>query len=313
MALIGKSDLDVFPLGLGGNTFGWTSDQETSFAVLDGYVAGGGNFIDTADSYSAWVPGHVGGESETIIGEWTKARGNRDSVIIATKVDRHPKFRGLSAENVAAGAEASLRRLATDHIDLYYVHYDDPDVPVEEAAGAFRALQVAGKIRQVGLSNYTAPRLREWISVAQAEGWPPPVALQPHYNLVEREPYESKLAQVVAEFGLGVMPYYSLASGFLAGKYRAATDNAGTARQPGAARYLTPTGLTVLAAMDKISSGRGVELASIALAWLLTRPGIVAPLASARTVDQLDALLAAATLELTADEIKSLDLASSAA
>jgi len=313
MALIGKSDLDVFPLGLGGNTFGWTSDQEASFAVLDGYVAGGGNFIDTADSYSAWVPGHVGGESETIIGEWTKARGNRDSVIIATKVDRHPKFRGLSAENVAAGAEASLRRLATDHIDLYYVHYDDPDVPVEEAAGAFRALQVAGKIRQVGLSNYTAPRLREWISVAQAEGWPPPVALQPHYNLVEREPYESKLAQVVAEFGLGVMPYYSLASGFLAGKYRAATDNAGTARQPGAARYLTPTGLTVLAAMDKISSGRGVELASIALAWLLTRPGIVAPLASARTVGQLDALLAAATLELTADEIKSLDLASSAA
>jgi len=313
MALIGKSDLDVFPLGLGGNTFGWTSDKETSFAVLDGYVAGGGNFIDTADSYSAWVPGHVGGESETIIGEWTKARGNRDSVIIATKVDRHPKFRGLSAENVAAGAEASLRRLATDHIDLYYVHYDDPDVPVEEAAGAFRALQVAGKIRQVGLSNYTAPRLREWISVAQAEGWPPPVALQPHYNLVEREPYESKLAQVVAEFGLGVMPYYSLASGFLAGKYRAATDNAGTARQPGAARYLTPTGLTVLAAMDKISSGRGVELASIALAWLLTRPGIVAPLASARTVGQLDALLAAATLELTADEIKSLDLASSAA
>jgi len=313
MALIGKSDLDVFPLGLGGNTFGWTSDKETSFAVLDGYVAGGGNFIDTADSYSAWVPGHVGGESETIIGEWTKARGNRDSVIIATKVDRHPKFRGLSAENVAAGAEASLRRLATDHIDLYYVHYDDPDVPVEEAAGAFRALQVAGKIRQVGLSNYTAPRLREWISVAQAEGWPPPVALQPHYNLVEREPYESKLAQVVAEFGLGVMPYYSLASGFLAGKDRAATDNAGTARQPGAARYLTPTGLTVLAAMDKISSGRGVELASIALAWLLTRPGIVAPLASARTVGQLDALLAAATLELTADEIKSLDLASSAA
>jgi aryl-alcohol dehydrogenase-like predicted oxidoreductase len=303
----------VFPLGLGGNTFGWTSDKETSFAVLDGYVAGGGNFIDTADSYSAWVPGHEGGESETIIGEWTRARGNRDAVVIATKVDRHPKFRGLSAKNVAAGAEASLRRLGTDRIDLYYVHYDDPDVPVEEAAGAFRALQVAGKIRQVGLSNYTAPRLREWISVTRAEGWPPPVAFQPHYNLMEREPYESELAPAVAEFGLGVMPYYSLAAGFLAGKYRTAADNAGTARQPGAARYLTPTGLAVLAAMDKISADRGVELASIALAWLLTRPGIVAPLASARVVGQLGALLAATTLELTPDEITSLDVASTPA
>jgi aryl-alcohol dehydrogenase-like predicted oxidoreductase len=313
MALIGKSDLDVFPLGLGGNTFGWTSDKVTSFAVLDAYVAGGGNFIDTADSYSAWVPGNEGGESETIIGAWTKARGNRGSVIIATKVSRHPKFRGLSAKNVAAGADASLRRLETDYIDLYYAHYDDPGVPVEETAGAFRALQVAGKLRQVGLSNYTAPRLREWISVAQAEGWPEPVALQPHYNLVEREPYESELAPVIAEFGLGVMPYYSLASGFLAGKYRTATDNAGASRQPAAARYLTPTGLAVLAAMDKISAERGVELASIALAWLLTRPGIVAPLASARTVGQLDALLASATLGLTDDEITSLDLAYSQA
>jgi aryl-alcohol dehydrogenase-like predicted oxidoreductase len=311
MALIGKSDLDVFPLGLGGNTFGWTSDSQTSFDVLDTYAAGGGNFIDTADSYSAWVPGHTGGESETIIGEWAKARGNRDSVVIATKVSRHPQFRGLSAKNVAAAADASLRRLATDHIDLYYAHYDDPGVPVEEAAGAFRALQVAGKIKHVGLSNYAAPRLREWISVAEASGWPAPVALQPLYSLVERATYESELAPVVAEFGLGVLPYYSLASGFLAGKYRTAADNAGTARQPGASRYLTPTGLAVLAAMDKISAERGVELASIALAWLLTRPGIVAPLASARVAGQLGALLAGATLELTADEITSLDVASS--
>jgi aryl-alcohol dehydrogenase-like predicted oxidoreductase len=311
MALIGKSDLDVFPLGLGGNTFGWTSDSQTSFDVLDTYAAGGGNFIDTADSYSAWVPGHTGGESETIIGEWAKARGNRDSVVIATKVSRHPQFRGLSAKNVAAAADASLRRLATDHIDLYYAHYDDPGVPVEEAAGAFRALQVAGKIKHVGLSNYAAPRLREWISVAEASGWPAPVALQPLYSLVERATYESELAPVVAEFGLGVLPYYSLASGFLAGKYRTAADNAGTARQPGASRYLTPTGLAVLAAMDKISAERGVELASIALAWLLTRPGIVAPLARARVAGQLGALLAGATLELTADEITSLDVASS--
>jgi aryl-alcohol dehydrogenase-like predicted oxidoreductase len=310
MAVIGKSDLVVFPLGLGGNTFGWTSDKETSFAVLDGYVAGGGNFVDTADSYSRWVPGHVGGESETIIGEWTRARGNRDSVVIATKVSRHPQFHGLSAKSILGGADASLTRLQTDHIDLYYAHYDDPDVPVEESAGAFRELQVAGKIRHVGLSNYSAPRLREWFAVCQAEGWPLPAALQPHYNLVAREPYESELAPVVAEFGLGVMPYYALASGFLAGKYRSAADNAGTARQPAAAGYLTPTGLAVLAELDKIAAAHGVEIASVSIAWLLTRPGIVAPLASARTVDQLGPLLAATTLKLTADEVAALDRAS---
>ena len=313
MAVIGKSDLVVFPLGLGGNTFGWTSDQEASFAVLDGYVAGGGNFIDTADSYSAWVPGHMGGESETIIGEWTRARGNRASVVIATKVSRHPQFRGLSAKSVLGGADASLTRLQTDYIDLYYAHYDDPDVPVAESAGAFRELQVAGKIRHVGLSNYTAPRIREWFAVCQAEGWPLPVAFQPQYNLVAREPYESEFAPLVAEFGLGVIPYAALASGFLAGKYRSAADNAGTARQPAAAGYLTPTGLAVLAALDKIAAAHGVEVASVAIAWLLTRPGIVAPLASARTVDQLGPLLAAATLKLTVGEVSALDAASAEA
>jgi aryl-alcohol dehydrogenase-like predicted oxidoreductase len=313
MAVIGKSDLVVFPLGLGGNTFGWTSDKETSFAVLDGYVAGGGNFVDTADSYSAWVPGHRGGESETIIGEWTRARGNRDSVVIATKVSRHPQFRGLSARSIADGADASLTRLQTDRIDLYYAHYDDPDVPVEESAGAFRQLQVAGKIRYVGLSNYTAPRIREWLAVCQANGWPLPVAFQPQYNLVAREPYESEFAPLVAEFGLGVVPYSALASGFLAGKYRTASDNAGAARQPAAARYLTPTGLAVLAALDKIAAAHGVEVASVSIAWLLTRPGIVAPLASARIVDQLGPLLAATTLKLTADEVDALDRASAEA
>jgi aryl-alcohol dehydrogenase-like predicted oxidoreductase len=310
MTVIGSSDLDVFPLGLGGNTFGWTSDKETSFAVLDAYTAGGGNFIDTADAYSAWVPGHAGGESETIIGEWTAARGNRDSVIIATKVDRHPQFRGLGRSNVLAAADASLARLRTDHIDLYYVHHDDPDVPVAEAAGVFSELRQAGKIRYVGLSNYSAPRLREWLAVAAAEGFAPPVALQPHYNLVERAAYESSLAPVVAEFGIGVLPYYALASGFLAGKYRSASDHAGAARQPGASRYLTPAGLAVLAALDSISADRGVAPATVALAWLRTRPDVVAPLASARTVDQLGALLASATLDLTADEAKALEVAS---
>jgi aryl-alcohol dehydrogenase-like predicted oxidoreductase len=313
MTVIGTSDLDVFPLGLGGNTFGWTSDKETSFAVLDAFVAGGGNHIDTADSYSAWVPGNAGGESETMIGEWTRARGNRDSVVIATKVSRHPQFRGMSRSNVLTAADGSLSRLQTDYIDLYYVHYDDPDVPIVEAAGVMNELQKAGKIRYVGLSNFTAPRLREWFTVAAAEGFAPPVALQPHYNLVERTSYESSLAPVVAEFGLGVLPYYALASGFLAGKYREAADHAGTARQPGAAQYLTtPTGPAVLAALDTIAADRGVEQATVALAWLRTRPNLVAPLASARTAEQLPALLASATLDLTADEVEALDKASAA-
>jgi aryl-alcohol dehydrogenase-like predicted oxidoreductase len=311
MTLIGSSDLDVFPLGLGGNTFGWTSDQETSFAVLDAYVAGGGNFIDTADAYSAWLPGHTGGESETIIGQWLTARGNRDSVVIASKVGSHPQFRGVARANVLASADASLARLRTDRIDLYYVHRDDPKVPVAEAAGVFSELQKAGKIRHVGLSNFTAPRLREWLAVADAEGFARPVALQPHYNLVERASYETDLAPVAAEFGLGVLPYYGLASGFLAGKYRSATDNGGTARQPSAARYLTPSGLAVLAALDSVAAERGVAPATVALAWLRTRPDVVAPLASARTVEQLPALLASATLNLTADETESLDKASS--
>jgi aryl-alcohol dehydrogenase-like predicted oxidoreductase len=313
MTVIGSSDLDVFPLGLGGNTFGWTSDQDTSFAVLDAYRAGGGNFIDTADSYSAWVPGNSGGESEKIIGAWHTARGNRDSVVIATKVDRHPEFRGLARANVLAAADASLARLRTDYIDLYYVHYDDPDVPVAEAAGVFSELQKAGKIRHVGLSNYTAPRLREWFTVAAAEGFAPPVALQPHYNLVERAAYESSLAPVAAEFGLGVLPYYSLASGFLAGKYRSTSDNAGAARQPGATKYLTPVGRAVLAALDSISAAHGVEPATVALAWLRGRPNVAAPLSSARTVEQLPALLASAILELTADETAALDKASAPA
>jgi aryl-alcohol dehydrogenase-like predicted oxidoreductase len=310
--VIGSSDLDVFPLGLGGNTFGWTSDKETSFAVLDAYLAGGGNFIDTSDSYSAWAPGNPGGVSETIIGEWAKARGSRDSVVIATKVSSHPQFRGLSATNILAAADASLARLQTDRIDLYFAHYDDPDVPVAEAARAFHELQRAGKIRHVGLSNYTAARLREWFAVAAAEGFAPPVALQPHYNLVERQRYETEFAPVVAEFGLGVLPYYALASGFLAGKYRSATDHADAARRGGAARYLTLAGLAVLAALDEISAARGVAPATVAIAWLRTRPGIVAPLASASRVDQLGALLAAATLDLTAAEIKTLDSASAA-
>ncbi len=310
MTVIGSSDLDVFPLGLGGNTFGWTSDKDTSFAVLDAYVAGGGNFIDTADSYSAWVPGHAGGESEAIIGEWTAARGNRESVIIATKVSRHPEFRGLARGNVLAAADASLTRLRTDYSDLNSGPSDAPDVPGADIAVTFSELQRAGKIRHVGLSNFTAPRLREWLAVAAAAGLTPPAALQPHYNLLERASYEASLAPVAAEFGLGVLPYYALASGFLAGKYRSAADHAGAARQPGAARYLTPAGLAVLAALDAVAADRGVVPATVALAWLRARPQVAAPLASASTLEQLPALLASATLELTDAEIKALDSAS---
>jgi len=314
MTVIGSSDLDVFPLGLGGNTFGWTSDKDTSFAVLDAFVAAGGNHVDSADSYSAWAPGNVGGESETVIGEWIAARGNRDSVTIATKVGRSPQARGLARSNVLAAADASLSRLQTDYIDLYYVHGDDnTDAPLDEAVGVFHELQQAGKIRHVGLSNFTAPRLREWFAIAAAAGYAPPVALQPHYNLMERAPYESSLAPVAAELGLGVLPYYALASGFLAGKYRSADDLAGAARQPGASRYLkTSAGPAVLAALDAIAADRGIEQATVALAWLRTRPNVVAPLASARTVEQLPALLASVQLDLTADEAEALDKASAA-
>jgi aryl-alcohol dehydrogenase-like predicted oxidoreductase len=310
MTVIGNSDLDVFPLGLGGNTFGWTSDKDTSFEVLDAFAAGGGNFIDSADVYAAWIPGNSGGESETIIGEWTAARGNRDAVVIATKVGSHPQFPGLSRANVLAAADASLARLRTDYIDLYYVHNDDLTVPVVEIAAVFSELQKAGKIRHVGLSNMTPDRLREWLVAAAAEGFAPPVALQPLYNLMERTSYESSVAPLAAEAGLGVLPYSALASGFLTGKYRSASDHEGTARQRSAARYLTPSGLAVLAALDAAAASHGVTPATVALAWLRTRPQVAAPLASASTVQQLPALLAAATLDLSADEIAALDAAS---
>ncbi|HEX3959600.1 MAG TPA: aldo/keto reductase [Trebonia sp.] len=310
MPLIGNSDLDAYPLSLGGNTFGWTTDEERSFAVLDAYAAVGGNFIDSADSYSAWAPGHSGGESETMIGAWVKARGNRDQVIVATKVSQHPQFRGLKAANIAAACEASLERLQADHIDLYYAHYDDASTPLEETVGAFGELQRAGKVRYVGVSNYTGARLREWIAAAQAGGWPLPVALQPQYNLVARQPYEAELAPVVAEYGLGVAPYFALAAGFLTGKYRTPEDLQGPARGQMAGRYFSPAGLAVVSAMDRVAAAHGVQLASVAIAWLLAKPGIVAPIASATSPAQLTDLITGATLKLTADEVAALDDAS---
>jgi aryl-alcohol dehydrogenase-like predicted oxidoreductase len=304
MTRIGTSELDVFPTNLGGNTFGWTSDQSTSEKVLDGFIAGGGNFIDTADGYSAWVPGNSGGESETIIGSWMKSRANRSSVIVATKVSQHPEFRGLSSSNIAEAAEASLGRLQTDYIDLYYAHFDD-DTPMAEIAEAFDALVKAGKVRNVGISNFSAARAEEWMTVAAAEGFALPVAVQPHYNLVHREPYETELAPVVAKHGLGVMPYFSLASGFLTGKYRTEADLAGRARSQGAGQYLTARGLAVLAELESVATEHHASLASVALAWLRAQPGVVAPIASASTPSQLPDLLA--IVELDANDIHLLD------
>ncbi|WGW11607.1 aldo/keto reductase [Saxibacter everestensis] len=307
MTRLGGSDLDIFPLALGGNPFGWTADPVTSHGILDAFVAGGGNFIDTADVYSAWVDGNSGGESESIIGDWFAARGRRDDVILGTKVSAHPQFRGLGAGNIQAAADASLARLKTDYIDVYYAHFDDQDTPLTETVAAFQNLVSAGKIRYVALSNYSAERIDEWISIARGNGFDLPVALQPNYNLVNRAEFESTLRPVAEKHNLGVVPYYALASGFLTGKYRTADDLEGSARKSGAAAYLNEQGLRVVDELAEIAAGHSVELATVALAWLRAQSTIAAPLASVSKVDQLDAILASATLELTDEELGRLD------
>lgn len=308
-APLGDSGIEVFPLSLGGNVFGWTSGRQTSFDVLDGYVAAGGDFIDTADSYSAWVPGNKGGESETIIGEWLSRRGaSRDDVVIATKVSRHPQFTGLAPDTVRAAARASLERLRTDRIDLYYAHFDDDAVALEDIARVFSDLVDEGLVRAIGVSNFSAERIAGWLRIAKEEGLHAPVALQPHYNLVERG-IEADLLPLAREAGLAVVPYYALASGFLTGKYRdGATPD--SPRASGAAQYLDARGRRVLAALDTAAEAHGVEVATVALAWLRSQPGVVAPIASARVMEQLPALVASASLELGADELAALDTAS---
>jgi aryl-alcohol dehydrogenase-like predicted oxidoreductase len=308
---LGSSDLEVFGLNLGGNVFGWTADREQSFAVLDAYAAAGGNFVDTADAYSAWVPGHHGGESETVIGQWLAARGNRAEVVIATKLGRHPQFIGLAPGTVKAAADESLRRLGTDYIDLYYTHYDDESVPVEDIVTALDALVRAGKVRAVGASNISPERLTAAVEFAEREGLARYVAVQPHYNLVSRETYEGPLQSVAERFGLAALPYYGLAAGFLTGKYRPGAQ-VSSARSQRVAPYLdSARGRAVLAALDRVAAAHRVEVATVALAWLAAQPTVVAPIASARTVDQLPALLAAASLRLSEDELAALDAASS--
>ena len=307
MAKLRSIDAEIFPLVLGGNTFGWTSDESTSDQVLDAYTAAGGNLIDTADVYSAWAPGHSGGESEIVLGRWLAKNGNRNKVLVATKVSQHPQYSGLSAKNIEAAADASLLRLGLDVIDLYYAHFDDSSTPLEETAAAFDKLVKEGKVRAIGLSNYTPDRIREWFSIARKEGLTLPVALEPQYNLVYRRTYENGLMQVAKDEDLAVFPYFSLASGFLTGKYRTMDDLKGKKREGMVKDFFTQEGLDVVAAMDGIAKAHGVELATVALAWLNHRPGIAAPIASARTPEQLPALLAAAHLELSDQDMQTLD------
>jgi len=309
MTRIGRSDLDIFPLALGGNVFGWTADRETSFAVLDAFHSGGGDFIDTADGYSAWAPGNSGGESETLIGEWLASR-KPQNVVVATKVSTHPEFRGLRAATVRAAAEASLRRLGVDTIDLYYAHFDDPETPLEETVAGFADLVTDGLVRYVAVSNYTAERIREWVTLAEAAGADLPVAIQPHYNLVHRTAVEEDLVPVAEQYGMSLVPYYALASGFLTGKYRTPDATGDSPRASGAAKLATPAGLALIDVLEEVGNAHGVSIATAALAWLRKQPGVAAPIASASKVEQVHDLLASASLELTADEIARLSRAS---
>ena len=309
MMKLGTSDLTVSPLCLGGNTFGWTANEQESFEVLDAYAAAGGNFIDSADAYSHWIPGNSGGESETILGNWMKARGNRDSIVIATKLGMLPGYTALTAENIATAVDNSLRRLQTDYIDLYYAHKDDPDTDQLETMTAFDALVKAGKVRNIAASNYSADRLQSALDVADANGLTKFVALQNLYNLVERGAYEGALRDVVERNNLVSLPYYSLAKGFLTGKYRVKGETE-SGRASGAEVYLDTNGPKVLAALDSVAAAHGVSLTTISLAWLAAQPTIATPIASARVVSQLPDLMAMASVTLTESELRQLDEAS---
>jgi aryl-alcohol dehydrogenase-like predicted oxidoreductase len=309
MTNLGTTDLDVYGLCLGGNVFGWTADEEASFAILDAYAGAGGNFIDTADVYGARVNNGVGGLSEEVLGRWFAARGNRSSIVLATKVAMKESRLGLSAANILAAADESLERLGSDHIDLYYAHRDDPETPLEETLGAFDALVRAGKVRYIAASNYTAPRLAEALAVSEREGFARYSALQNHYNLLERSEFEDETAPFLAKESIPSLPYFGLARGFLAGKYRPGVEVA-SARAEGVAKYRTEQGYAVLAALDAIAAERGVPVAAVSLAWLAAQPTVAAPIASARTVQQLAELLPSVGLELGADELDALTAAS---
>ncbi|MFE0686064.1 aldo/keto reductase [Streptomyces sp. NPDC058961] len=312
--ILGPSDLRVAPLCLGGNVFGWTADKTQSFAVLDAYVSGGGNFIDTSDSYMNYFDGNEPGQSETIIGDWLAARRNRDDVVVATKVGDHPQYMGLAPSNIKAAAEESLRRLRTDHIDLYYTHFDrDESIPVDEIITALDDLVQAGKVRAIAASNISPERLSASLAFSDREGLARYVALQPQYNLVSRDTYEGARREVVRREGLACVPYFALASGFLTGKYRPGERVENVRNVPGLAGGYADTerGVKVLDALEQVATVRGVERATVALAWLLRQPTVTALIASARTVEQLPALLAAQDLHLSDTELLTLTTASS--
>ena len=305
---IGTSGIEVAPLALGGNVFDWTADEATSFAVLDAFVDAGGTMIDTADVYTAWVEGHSGGESERLIGRWLKRDpSKRDKVVIATKVGF---FEGLAPEKIYAACDASLGRMGIDRIDLYYQHKDDEKVPLADSLGAFDRLVQLGKIKAIGLSQITADRLDRAVETARFLGLTPPSALQPWYNLVEREKFEADLRDVAIRHGLAVFPFYSLANGFLTGKYRSKEDLAKSVRGLRNVEYLEGRGMRVLQALDEVAAETGAALATVTLAWTMAQPAITAPIASATSLEQFAELAAALTLQLTPEQIAKLDEAS---
>jgi aryl-alcohol dehydrogenase-like predicted oxidoreductase len=309
---LGNSSLAIAPIMFGGNVFGWTADEATSFALLDAFVAAGFNAIDTADVYSVWVPGHTGGESEATIGRWLKARGGRDKVVIATKVgmEMAPDRQGLKPDYIRASVEASLQRLQTDYIDLYQSHKDDETVPLEETLGAYAKLIEEGKVRAIGASNYTAPRLRAALDVAKAHGLPRYETLQPLYNLYDRHEFEGPLAELCRAENVGVINFFSLASGFLTGKYRGEADLSKSVRGPRRVKaYLDDKGYRILAALDQVAARTGATPTQIAIAWLIGKPAVTAPIASATSVAQLEELLKAASLTLDAEAMAMLDAA----
>ena len=302
---LGLSGLEVAPLCLGGNVFAWTADEKTSFALLDAFVAAGFGFVDTADVYSVWVPGHEGGESETVIGNWLASRGGRERLTIATKVGMWPKMPGLKAENIIAACESSLKRLKTDYIDLYQSHRDETQTPQDETLEAFGRLVAAGKVRAIGASNFEAERLKSAEKIAEEGGFPRYNTLQPLYNLVERD-FEKALQPLCVELEIGVIPYYSLAAGFLTGKYRSTADTEGKARGDRVQHYLNDENFALLDRLEKVAKAHNASMAEVAIAWLRERPAVVAPIASATSLEQLRSLIRGATLKLSPDDIAAL-------
>jgi aryl-alcohol dehydrogenase-like predicted oxidoreductase len=309
---LGRSGISFAPLAFGANVFGWTADRAMSFRLLDGFLGAGFTFVDTADVYSRWHTGNKGGESETIIGEYLAARGGREKMVLSTKcgIEMGPDQKGLSRRYILAAVEASLKRLNTDHIDLYQAHRDDPETPLEETLSAFAELLKQGKVRAIGASNYTAPRLAEALAVSARTGLPRFESLQPLYSLMERGEYEGPLEDLCRREELGVITYFSLASGFLTGKYRTQADLVGRARGSRVEKYLNPKGLGVLAALDTVAARHGATPGQVALAWLIARPGLTAPIASATNPDQLAELVKAPSVALDAAEIALIDQAS---